>query len=46
MDFADPAILAYEGLSDFLKATYKLPKRTPYINVLNSALSLSKQLTA
>lgn len=46
MDFADPTILAYEGLSDFMKATYKLPKRTPYMNVLNSALTLSKQLTS
>ena len=42
MDFTDPAITAYDGLSEFLKATYKLPKKTPYVNILNSALTLSK----
>ncbi|CAD8174150.1 unnamed protein product [Paramecium pentaurelia] len=46
MDFSDPAITVYDGLSEFLKATYKLPKKTPYLNILNSALTLSKQLTA
>jgi len=42
MDFTDPAITIYDGLSEFLKSTYKLPKKTPYLNILNSAMNLSK----